>query len=266
MISPPARGEVNMAVDEAILSATVKKESPPTLRLYAWDPGCLSLGYTQTIKDVDLHALTENGWSLVRRPTGGKAVLHVDELTYAVIAAEEEPLVAGSVLESYRRIAGGLLAALHALNLPARADKAYGGSLPGASNGPVCFEVPSNYEITADGKKLIGSAQARRFGGVLQHGSLPLYGDITRIIRVLHFNDEASRQDALARLCARATTVEKLLGRRIEWTEAARIFITAFSKELDLKLVPGQLTPAEKDHVRVLIQEKYSQPGWNGKF
>ena len=151
-----------------------------------------------------------NGWGLVRRPTGGRAILHTDELTYSVIAPLNEERVYGSIIESYRRLSQALLEALHIIGLPARADKDH--TLPEnlKSGGPVCFEVPSNYEITFDGKKLIGSAQARRREGVLQHGSLPLTGDLARITTALVFPDEAARRAAGQRLLERAVTRRKL--------------------------------------------------------
>ena len=86
IIDSPAHGAWNMAVDEAILEQTGRGESPPTLRLYDWQPACLSLGYAQPFADVDVDRLKERGWELVRRPTGGRAILHVDELTYSVSA------------------------------------------------------------------------------------------------------------------------------------------------------------------------------------
>jgi lipoate-protein ligase A len=91
LVTPPARGAWNMAVDEAILEAVGRGASLPTLRLYAWEPACLSLGYAQPIGDVDQPRLRARGWDLVRRPTGGRAVLHTDELTYSVIAPPGEP-------------------------------------------------------------------------------------------------------------------------------------------------------------------------------
>jgi len=77
IITPPAAGAWNMAIDEAILEATGTGSAPPTLRLYGWDPACLSLGYAQPIADADLDRLALAGWDLVRRPTGGRAILHV---------------------------------------------------------------------------------------------------------------------------------------------------------------------------------------------
>ncbi|HEY3477012.1 MAG TPA: hypothetical protein VGK56_20505, partial [Anaerolineales bacterium] len=117
---PAARGAWNMAVDEAILEQTRAGEGAfvPTLRLYAWDPACLSLGHAQPFADVARDRLEQRGWEVVRRPTGGRAILHVDELTYSVIGSAEEPVLAGGVLESYNRIAQALLAAVRNLGLP----------------------------------------------------------------------------------------------------------------------------------------------------
>lgn len=181
-----------MAVDEAILEAMGNRGSLPTLRLYAWEPACLSLGYAQPITDVDIPRLRARGWEMVHRPTGGRAVLHTDELTYAVIAPLNEPRVAGTVLKSYHRLAQALVEALNLLSMPVEIHK-NSSAQHARSLNPVCFEVPSTYEITVGGKKLVGSAQARRKEGVLQHGSLPLSGDLTRILQVLVFPDEESR-------------------------------------------------------------------------
>src|SRR4030065_446734 len=100
----PAPGAWNMAVDEAILVAAGSGAVPPTLRLYAWDPPCLSLGYAQPYADVDVPRLFERGWQVVRRPTGGRAILHTDELTYSVCGPGSEPRPAGSGLESYPKL------------------------------------------------------------------------------------------------------------------------------------------------------------------
>jgi lipoate-protein ligase A len=248
-----------MAVDESILETMGNGGSLPTLRLYAWDPACLSLGYAQSLSDVDIPRLLARGWEVVRRPTGGRAVLHIDELTYSVIAPLAESHVAGTVLESYRRLAQALVQALDLLSLPVQVNE--NSSAPRGSNpNPVCFEVPSTYEITVGGKKLIGSAQARRKEGVLQHGSLPLGGDLTRILQVLAFPDEAARTRAAERLLSRATTVESALARQVPWDEAARAFITAFTSELALDLQPGNLTTHEKKRTEELVQGKYEHP------
>ncbi len=251
-----------MAVDEAILESVSTLQSPPTLRLYAWDPPCLSMGYAQPAADVDLDALAVRGWSLVRRPTGGRAILHTDELTYAVIATLDNPVVAGSVLESYARIARGLLAALERLSLAARSDRQY--QLPdGASpQGPVCFEVPSKYEITVEGKKLVGSAQARRKNGVLQHGTLPLTGDLSRITQVLAVPDEASRASNAQSLLNHAATVERVLGHTVGWDQAAEAMSAAFRDIFAMDLLPSSLSTLETQKAHELQHAKYAHPSW----
>ncbi len=279
IITPPASGDWNMAVDEAILEAVGKNLSPPTLRLYAWRPACLSLGYAQPIQDVDLSALISLGWQLVRRPTGGRAILHVDELTYSVIGPHSEPRLQGSVLESYQRLAQALINALQLLGIPAIAHELTSPPAPiptqRSSNpaaiqtpaplpiNPICFEVPSNYEIVVHGKKIIGSAQARRKDGILQHGSFPLFGDITRILQVLAFSDEVSRQKAAERLVQRATTAQLASQRFISWDEAARAFIRAFEDTLQIRFVRADLSGIELMRADELVREKYSTLQWN---
>lgn len=262
LVTPPASGAWNMAVDEAILSAVGQNLVPPTLRLFAWQPPCLSLGYAQPSSDVDPLRLTERGWQLVRRPTGGRAILHTDELTYSVIGPLNEPRLIGSVLESYRCLASALLHALHQLGIPAESYATPGVHETGVK-GPVCFEVPSNYEITVAGKKLIGSAQARRKEGLLQHGTFPLTGDLTRITQVLVFPDEAARQVAATRLLARATTAELVLEAPVSWEMAAEAFIAAFQEVLNLELTPTGLLPQEIQRAEQLVSEKFNHPSWN---
>ncbi|MBT3391436.1 MAG: lipoate--protein ligase family protein [Chloroflexi bacterium] len=260
----PAFGAWNMAVDETILESIGRGDTPPTLRMYAWDPPCLSIGYAQSIKDADFQTIRARGWHLVRRLTGGRAILHTDELTYSVIGSAKEPRLAGSVIDSYERLSRALLHALHLLALPAQA-------LPKKNDQPksvepICFEVPSHYEITVAGKKLIGSAQARKKTNVLQHGTLPLYGDLTRITHALTFPSEAEREQAAQRLLARATTVEAVLQRAIPWEQAAAAFEQAFAQTLDIQLEPGELTPAELGRAEELVNKKYAHSDWNERI
>ncbi len=260
--TPPTHGAWNMAVDEAILEAIGRGEAAPTLRLYAWQPACLSLGYAQSASDVDFQALADRGWELVRRPTGGRAILHTDELTYSVIGPQSEPRLLGGVLESYHVLSAALLHALQILGIPAQALEK---PLPLAGSdpkGPVCFEVPSNYEITVEGKKLIGSAQARRKQGVLQHGSLPLYGDLARITQALVFTGEKERSAAAQRLFQRATTAELILGRPLDWESAARAFERAFCETLNLELQDGELSQVELEQAQELVVKKYAHQEW----
>ncbi|MCD4754091.1 MAG: lipoate--protein ligase family protein [Anaerolineaceae bacterium] len=262
MITPPMSGAENMALDEALLETITDDNNIPVLRLFDWSPPCLSLGYSQPYSDVNYEKLKELGWDIVRRLTGGRAVLHTNELTYSVIAPLNEDRVKGSIIESYRRLSQALLAALNELSLNARAEKEY--ILPTQSNklAPVCFEVPSKYEITVQGKKIIGSAQARKHGGVLQHGSLPLHGDLTRIIEVLNFFSETSRDRAKERLLAHATTIESVLGEITPWDVAANAFIEAFQKTLNIDFIKSDPTCSELERANQFQKDKYRNDEW----
>jgi lipoyl(octanoyl) transferase len=260
LITPPGRGAWNMAVDEAILERVGAGESLPTLRLYAWDPPCLSLGQAQAFADVDSARLAASHWQVVRRPTGGRAILHTDELTYSVCAPPDEGRVAGSILDSYQRLAGALLGALTSLGLAVQMQENAGAGQ--AAPNPVCFEVPSAFELTVNGRKLIGSAQARRREGVLQHGSLPLSGDLARITQALVFADETARQATARRLLRRATTLEAALGRPVSWEAAAQAFLHGFESTLDLTFESGELERAEALRAESLVREKYDHPEW----
>ncbi|HLB45830.1 MAG TPA: lipoate--protein ligase family protein, partial [Anaerolineales bacterium] len=262
LITQPTDGPLNMAIDEAILPGVAEGASPPTLRFFAWEPPCLSLGCSQPVTDVDMDRVKARGYGLVRRPTGGKAILHTDELTYSVITPQTDPRVAGGIVESYRRLSEGLLRGLALMDLIARNDATYftaeyaeseekkqnnsaNAALSAAKDNPVCFETPSNYEITVIGKKLIGSAQARKQGVVLQHGSLPLTGDIARICDVLTFGDEAARERAKERVRARAITLELALGQIVPWQTVADAMKHGFREALNLEFESGELSEAE---------------------
>src|SRR5689334_4189220 len=220
IIDPAYDGATNMAIDEAILEAVGSGDAPPTLRLYRWEPACLSLGYAQPASDADVERLADHGWHLVRRMTGGRAILHTDELTYSVALPLDHPLIRGTIPDSYRRISAALMVALKDIGLEANADKRV--KTHAAAVGPVCFEIPSDYEITAVGKKLVGSAQVRKHNGALQHGSLPLIGDVSRICQALVFADETTRQVASERVLERAITLETALGYKVTEDAAAQ--------------------------------------------
>jgi lipoate-protein ligase A len=264
ILNSPKSGAWNMAVDEAILEHASSGASLPTLRLYAWEPPCLSLGRAQPFTDVETALLQTHGWDVVRRMTGGRAILHTDELTYSVTGPVDEQRLAGSILESYNRLAQALLVAVHDLGLPVEMKEGKADS--NGQTNPVCFEVPSTYEITVDGRKLIGSAQARRKEGVLQHGSLPLIGDLSRICQALVFPDESARKSAVQRLLTRATTVESVLGREVDWDTAAQAFVRAFEAQLGLSFEEGELSASELSRAEELVREKYGNPEWTERI
>jgi lipoate-protein ligase A len=257
-----ADGATNMAVDEALLTAMAEGASPPTLRFYAWSPPCLSLGRNQSLADVDLEACRDVGVDVVRRPTGGRAILHTDELTYSLALPQEDARAAGGVLESYRCLSEGLLAGLRRLGV--EAVRAVGQRKAPAGLTAICFETPSDYEITAAGRKLIGSAQWRARGGVLQHGTLPLCGDLARIVVCLAM-PEAEREIQRRYLPGRAITLEQALGRAIAFSEGARALSDGFAIALNVTLTPGELTAQERAVAAELRRNRYATPDWTAR-
>lgn len=257
-------GATNMAIDEAILESVVAGRARPTLRFYGWNPPCVSIGFGQPIGDVDQTSCLQRGWDIIRRPSGGKAILHVDELTYSVCASPDEPRVAGGIIESYGRLVTGLLAGLRGLGLePVEAKPEY--AREQEAEGPVCFDGPARYEVTVAGRKLVGSAQARPKGGVLQHGTMPLTGDITRVVDSLVWDGPTARRSARERLSRRALTLHEALGRAVTFEEVVGAMTGGFRAALKLTLVPGELSAEEWQAVVRIRREKYTNDSWTCK-
>jgi lipoyl(octanoyl) transferase len=250
----PHSGVWNMALDEAIMDAVGAGDAPPTLRFYQWTPPCLSLGKRQPLSGVDMQRCREDGVDVVRRATGGWAILHTDEFTYSIATRPDDPRAEGAILDAYRKLSSGLLAGLHLLDVPAVMNPVDPMGVHNAS--AACFEVPSAYEITAGAHKLLGSAQTRPSGRVLQHGSLPLRGDIARLVRYLWFQTEDDRAALAEHLRERATTLTALCGRDISFAEVAEAMERGFSVALHLKLAHGAPTPAELAAAERIAREK----------
>lgn len=263
IVHSEAAGATNMAVDDAILSSVIDAASLPTLRFYQWAPICLSLGRNQKLAEVDLPACTAAGVDIVRRPTGGRSILHADELTYSVSLSQTDPRAKGGIVEGYRRLSEGLLAGLHCLGLSA--VQSAGQAEPGGRSTAVCFESPSDYEITVAGRKLVGSAQWRIRGGVLQHGSLPLHGDLTRIVDYLAFTN-AERRTQRRRLRMRALTLQDATGTRYSFEDVARAIAEGFATALNLDLVPGEVSVEERLLSAELRDTQYAHPDWTARL
>lgn len=249
-------GPTNMAVDEAIMISVGAGDQPATLRLYRWSPPALSLGYSQPLSDVIIGALQERGWDLVRRPTGGRAILHTDELTYSFCGAPESPIFTGGVLESYRRLSRGLALGLRSLGLQVQARPPQ--TRAPSDENPVCFEVPSAFELTVVGRKVCGSAQVRRKHAVLQHGTIPLQGDLGRIVEALRFESPSAARQARSRLRTRAATLSELLGRTVSWDEAADAIQQGMLSALEVELVDGEQSESERQIATDLLSKHRS--------
>lgn len=264
----PRSGAANMAVDQAIALACAAGDSLPTLRFYRWQPPAISLGRHQPLAEIDQAAASARGYEIVRRSTGGRAILHIDELTYAVAAPAEEPRVCGGVMDAYLRLSNALLAGLQGLGLAA--DKAAGNVRTGPDVSAACFEVPSAYEITARGRKLIGSAQSRRARYVLQHGSLPLFGDITRLVAVLALPEE-ERAALRHQLAQRAGTLAQALDVAeddpiVQFAPVAEALTNGFAQTLGVSFKRGTLSATELRESARLIREQYTNSSWTQSY
>lgn len=250
----PRTGVWNMALDEAIMDAVALGDALPTLRFYAWEPPCLSLGKRQPLDGVDLARCRADGVDVVRRATGGFAILHTDELTYSIAVLPEDPRANGAILDAYRKLSQGLLAGLRLLGAEPAMNPVVPGGVHNAS--AACFEMPSAYEIVVGHQKLIGSAQARPHGRVLQHGSLPLAGDIARVVPYLAYEHEEERAALAAHLRERATTISDALGRAVSYDEAAEAMARGFASALNLTFEPGEPSAAELAVAEQRLAEK----------
>jgi lipoate-protein ligase A len=174
--SGPASGAWNMAIDEGLLREATAGNVLPLLRFYTWSPPAVSLGrFQDEASSVNTAACQERGIDIVRRITGGRAVLHNDELTYSVIAPSGGSLFPNDVLGTYKMIAAALLAGLRDLGVVAEMVSRSGRHADRVHHHPkepACFSSPSWYEILVREKKIIGSAQRRVPGAFLQHGSI----------------------------------------------------------------------------------------------
>jgi lipoate-protein ligase A len=178
IIDEPAPGEENMRRDLSLLDACAGGEIAGAVRLYGFNPACLSLGRMQSLDDVDLEACARDGVDVVRRPSGGRAVLHDQEVTYSVVCRSTDPIFGGRVLESCSRIHGAVAAGLELLGVRT-ISRAMPADLRRDAREVAavadCFARPAAHELLDErGRKLVGSAQARRAGALLQHGSVLL--------------------------------------------------------------------------------------------
>jgi lipoate-protein ligase A len=182
--SGPGSGARNLALDDAIFQSVREGQSPPTLRFYSWLSPTLSLGYAQDRERVvDLEACRKFGIAVLRRVTGGRAVLHDRELTYSVAVPAGTTLFGSGLDTAYRAVAAGLLAGLRLLGVEASAVQR--DRIGGSRHHHGCFAAPSRHEIVAGGRKLVGSAQRRAEGAFLQHGSILLRDHGALLGRVL---------------------------------------------------------------------------------
>lgn len=251
-------GYLNMAIDEAILTAHLHGLVPPTLRVYRWDPPTLSVGYFQNLeRDIDHDKCSELGIDVVRRLTGGRAVFHRDELTYSVVVSDKYGFPK-SIMDSYRILCQGLIAAYRILGLEVDLIQSESGL-----SSPACFTSASSADLVFQGRKLAGSAQFRKGNALLQHGSLPVSLDTQLLFSILNFSSHTLRDKALTTFEQKTTSLSEVLGSQICWQRLKEAIFEGFQQALDIYLYEDVLTRHEIDTSEKLAREKYSSFNWN---
>ncbi|MDB4866581.1 MAG: octanoyltransferase [Cohnella sp.] len=259
-----------MAIDEALLIAHQEGLTPPTLRFYGWDPATLSIGYFQrAAEEVDLERLHSRGVGFVRRPTGGRAVLHARELTYSIVVGETYPGIPVGVEEACRVLSEGLLQGFRRLGIDARMSREEGrnGSAPAKPDSSACFDAPSQYELVWEGRKIAGSSQMRAKGVILQHGSIPLELDADLLFDVLRFGDEEDKLRKKRIFERKAAAIGDCLRNRNlplpKMSEIEQAFLAGFEEGLSIIIDPGTLSFYEEELAARLAAAKYGTDEWN---
>lgn len=264
LTTPSLAPAENMAIDEAIANWVARGELKPTLRFYSWAPHAISVGrFQRATRDLDREALQANGIPVVRRLTGGRAVLHADELTYSVILPETTPSLPTNVIESYRLLTEGVRRGYQALGVPAEFSVPLTAEDREALRKPksaVCFDAASYYELTVDGRKVAGSAQVRHQGAVLQHGSIPLSIDDDVLFDCFHMEPD-EKIHAKARFSNKAVSLNETLGRFVTFSEVAAAFEDGFRDAFQLTFEPLEFTSTQRDEIARLV-EKYESDDW----
>lgn len=229
-------GFFNMAVDETIMHFVRQEKTLPTIRFYQWRPSCLSIGYFQGLSEIDIDNCKKFGVDIVRRITGGKAVLHNEELTYSIIAPEG--LFPRSIIESYKIISTPISETLRRLGLNATLKS----NNIKKTSSPICFHESSYYEINVNNRKIVGSAQARLGGVLLQHGSILLDLDAKGLCALFNISNNAQE---VKKTWERGTSLNKESKRAVGLIEIKSVLIKNFEDALDIELAKGELTEEE---------------------
>ncbi len=254
-------GAMNMAIDEALLIAEKEKGFPPALRVYKFIPPTLSIGYFQKMRrEVDLDHCKEKGFDYVRRPTGGRAVLHDKELTYSITVAKPHRILEMSLLDSYHYICEGIIKAIEYLG-----GKAYFSSREdGEISSPSCFAAPTFSDILINGKKVVGSAQMRNSYGLLQHGSILYRVNVDDIFYCFNMEDEKRKR--LATLAKKKiSSLSDEIGKEITFDMIKDALKKGMEEVMGEEMVESQMTDFELELARKLYNEKYSTEKWNFK-
>ncbi len=250
----PAPGARNMALDEVILGKAERERIAPILRLYSFRPATITIGYHQGLAHgLDLERIERDGIDVVRRFTGGRALLHEGELTYCIVARTDRSPFDMHLQASYLRISEALVHALRSIGVDARIS----GGRPQHGSRPFskpCLDSVSRHEITAGGKKIVASAQRRSKRSFLQHGSILLTPESERIVDYM-----PGREGSLS---GRATSIRGELGREVDPSLVGRAVVKGFEEVFGVSF--GELGLSEEEEREVLRREKAIRGESNG--
>ncbi len=248
----------NMAVDEAIFREGRQTKMPPTIRFYGWKNQAVSLGYFQNAeREINCGYCRERGIDIVRRPTGGRAVLHGDDLTYSVVAGENSPHFTSDIVETYSIISTCLIRGLKKSGINAEMVKE--GRSGNGSEDAFCFSTSCRNELLAEGKKICGSAQVRAKGVFLQHGSLLVGFDPAEVCAVIT-KDTRADTEALDRS---VTSIRRTIGESVGMDTLCHNIAAGFEEVLNIRLMDGKLFPEEERIRDNLLEKKYRNARWN---
>jgi lipoate-protein ligase A len=231
--------DLNMGIDLALLELHSRGISPPTLRFYQWDPPAVSLGYFQRRHSIDLSVCRKMGLDVVKRPTGGHAVLHGHDLTYSVVAGAAEGIPA-NLATAYHLLSKGLLSGFSLLGIEAERG---GGNLQ-MPETDVCFMRFTLGDLLYRGKKFVGSAQTLKGSSLLQHGSIVLDAQHESWVNLVSQKAD-SAEELRQHLESRTTSLGEILGRRVEPEEVKAVLIAGLASALDVEFQTGELTTDE---------------------
>ena len=251
-------GRLNMAIDRAILTASERGQAPATLRLYGWDRPTLSIGYSQNkLKDIDNRQCELRNISIVRRFTGGRALLHQHEFTYSLVASIPHPGFPGNLGGDFCAVSKAVILSLEKAGVikPEMVGKEKRIPGRGQKRSPACFSTSNHWEISVKGKKLAGSAQRRLSRAFLQHGSILLDKDPELAHSLLRYFSDSAKEQELRNLTSNTLTLNEVLPVNLEWGKLAQCFEDGFRETFSGSWKSGPLSSLEMELVEKYLQE-----------
>lgn len=251
-------GAMNMAIDEAIMTAYREGKSKPTLRFYTWEPACLTIGYFQKLeKEINLQKCKELNIDCVRRITGGRAVLHDNELTYSIVVGENNELIDSSIKESYKFMSQGIVKGFEIEGIEVD-NLSKGERIKREKLSAACFNTHADYEITINNKKVVGSAQHRKDGVILQHGSIVKDFNVDKLFEVINTKTPELKERAKRFTSSKASGIENEIGCEVNIESLEKSLISGFEKVLNVKFDIEELSEYELELANNLYKKYIS--------